>query len=515
MLRPGVTDVQESDFDMGYVTGQSESEYFQFVISPDAVLKRWEYITVVQHGRSIIGRVEKLLSFSDLIGQGIDFETVKKLNSTKIREIVDVARARTVGSITDDGRVLKSNRELIRPGTPVKRSTEEEMKTLFGYSDEGNLELGTLTDYDNVKTGISINGMRRHVAIMAQTGAGKSNTAAVLIEELAKAGATIVVLDPHADYSLMKASKSMADITKVFKTPMSTGRYGTELSSLTERFSLRFQDLEEDDLFNIMRIDEQWTNMREIVRRLYANIKGKGNFEDFMRAYESMPLQDKSKISGRIALLKAVKDIFTDVTTPVTSYLRPGQLSILDLSGLDQDIISYFCLKVLDEIYDQKTSGNFKYPVFFFIEEAHNFVGRETVGKLPVLIKKIAAEGRKFGTFLVVITQRPGKIDQDVLSQCNSQIILRVTNPMDQKAIEESCESVSESIINDLPSLNTGEAVLVGEFVRFPVIIKVRRRETREGGGDIDILPLMRESIKLREKASSPEKNRDFIKGLV
>ena len=67
MLKQGVKDVQESDFDIGYVTGQSESEYFQFVISPEAVLKRWEYITVVQQGRSIIGRVEKLLSFSDLI----------------------------------------------------------------------------------------------------------------------------------------------------------------------------------------------------------------------------------------------------------------------------------------------------------------------------------------------------------------------------------------------------------------------------------------------------------------
>jgi DNA helicase HerA-like ATPase len=510
-----VKGVQESDFDIGFITGQSESEYFQFVINPEISLKRWEYITVNQNERKIIGRVEKLLSFSDLMDQAIGFESMRKLNTTRIREIVDVARARSIGSITKDGKILKSNRELIRPGTVVRRSTEEEMRELFGYNEEGYLELGSLTDYENVKTGISINGMRRHVAIMAQTGAGKSNAAAVLIEELAKAGATIVVLDPHADYALMKASKGMADITKVFKTPMSTGRYGKELNALTERFSLRFQDLEEDDLFNIMRIDEQWTNMREIVRRLHSTVKGKGDFDDFIRAYENMPLQDKSKISGRVALLKAVKDIFTDVTTPVSSYLKAGQLSILDLSGLDQDIISYFCLKVLDEIYDQKTSNNFKYPVFFFIEEAHNFVSRESVGKLPVLIKKIASEGRKFGTFLVVITQRPGKIDQDVLSQCNSQIILRVTNPMDQRSIEESCESVSESIINDLPSLNTGEAVLVGEFVRFPVIIKVRRRQTKEGGGDIDILPLMEESKSLREKALSPERNRDYVSGLI
>ena len=150
----GVRDVQESDSEIGYITGQSESEYFQFVISPESNLRRWEYITVRQNNRNIIGRVEKLLSFSDIMSQNIDYETVKKLHTTKIREIVDVAKARSIGSITGDGRVLKSNRELIRPGTPVRRSTEEEMRQLFGYDEEGHLELGTLTDYENVKTGI-------------------------------------------------------------------------------------------------------------------------------------------------------------------------------------------------------------------------------------------------------------------------------------------------------------------------------------------------------------------------
>lgn len=507
--------MQESDFEIGYINGQSESEYFQLVIKPGCELKRWEYITVNVNGNRIIGRVEKMLSSSELMSQNRDYETIDKMTMSGMGKSIDIARARSVGTITRDHRILKSNRSLIRPGTKVTRSTEEEMSQLFGYSGEGHLELGSLTDYDNVKTGISINGMRRHVAIMAQTGAGKSNTAAVLIEELAHAGATIIVLDPHADYSLMKASKEMSDITKVFKTPMSTGRYSVELKSITERFSLRFQDLEDEDLFNIMRIDEQWTTLREIVRNLHAQVKGKGSFEDFIDAYNRMPPQEKNRIAGRVALLKSVKDIFTDSTTPVSSYLQPGQLSILDLSGLDQDIISYFCLKIMDEVYNKKTSGEFKYPVFFFVEEAHNFVGRESIGKLPMLIKRIAAEGRKFGTYLVVITQRPGKIDQDVLSQCNSQIILRVTNPMDQRAIEESCESVSESIIDDLPSLNTGEAVLVGEFVKFPVIIKVRRRKTREGGGDIDILPLMKESIQMRKAKTSPEDTKKFISGLV
>ena len=61
------------------------------------------------------------------------------------------------------------------------------------------------------------------------------------------------------------------------------------------------------------------------------------------------------------------------------------------------------------------------------------------------MIKKIAAEGRKFGVFLVVITQRPSKIHPDALSQCNSQIVMRITNPDDQQAIAKSSERLGES----------------------------------------------------------------------
>ncbi len=514
MLRQGGRGVKESDYEIGFTTGENDSDIFRFVIDPEAEIRKWEYVTIAGKGGKIIGRVEKLTSFSDIMQENTDYRTISKLHDVNVRQVVDIAVARSVGTIHKDGSVSKGNREFIRPGTGVKKSSVEEMKILFGYDSNNSVILGALSNYSTVEVGASINGMRRHVAIMAQTGAGKSNAAAVMIEELVRKGATVVVLDPHADYALIKADKEMADFTKVMKTPMSTGRYGKELNAVTEIFSLRFQDLSEEDLFNIMRIDDQWTTLKEIVRKIIADTRGKGSLDDFLAAFQAMDKGDRARIAGRVSLLKAIKPIFGNATTGIDTYLKPGQLSILDLSGLDQDITSYFCLKVINEIYDRKVSGEFQYPVFIFIEEAHNFVGRESIGKLPGLIKKIAAEGRKFGVFLVVITQRPGKIDQDVLSQCNSQIILRITNPLDQRAIEESCEGVSQSVINDLPSLNTGEAVLVGEFVRFPVIVKVRRRETREGGGDIDILPLLEKSKKLREEILDPDSNRDMIRRL-
>ena len=152
------------------------------------------------------------------------------------------------------------------------------------------------------------------------------------------------------------------------------------------------------------------------------------------------------------------------------------------------------------------------------MEEAHRFIPFQGNTKSSRIIKKIAAEGRKFGVFLVVITQRPSKIHPDALSQCNSQIVMRMTNPDDQLAIARSSERLGQSLLEDLPGLNTGEAVLVGEMTRAPVMVKVKRRRTREGGSDIDIVSKMKSAIEKANEETSENQSkrlRDELEGFT
>jgi DNA helicase HerA-like ATPase len=74
--------------------------------------------------------------------------------------------------------------------------------------------------------------------------------------------------------------------------------------------------------------------------------------------------------------------------------------------------------------------------------------------------------------------------------------VLKITNPQDQKAIENSSERLSKDLINDLPGLNVGEAVVVGDITRTPVMIKVRPRYTKEGGADIDVVDRLKKARK-------------------
>ena len=497
--------MQDSESDLGYVVGDNTSDIFRFVLSDNTRLKKWEYVYMDINDHRVLGRVERIISKSELLNDSMDYESVNRYVESDLNYSVNICVARALGTVK--GTELELSRDLIRPGTRVQRAPAEMLENIFRFDDDESLEVGALADRPDVKVSLSVSGLRRHVAIVAQTGAGKSHTAGVLMEELLKKGASIIVLDPHADYVLMRKSDEKSfysNSIKVFRTSLSTGRYDSFQQGIVNEFSLRFGDLESDDISEIMGIKESWTNLRKSVEMSVKNMHGKKDFDDFIRSAEALdPPEDYHKIAGRLRLLSKVKSIFGDRTTGLADYAQPGIMSILDLSGMDQFLANYFSYRVINEIYEAKISSQYKYPVFIFIEEAHNFVPPASNTQISQMIKKVASEGRKFGIFLVVITQRPGKIDQDVLSQCNSEIILRITNPLDQKAVLESGESISQAVIDDLPSLNVGEAILVGQFVKVPVNVKVRGRESQEGGGDIDVVGLLKEARKIRDEKNS------------
>lgn len=211
--------------------------------------------------------------------------------------------------------------------------------------------------------------------------------------------------------------------------------------------------------------------------------------------------------------------VFGDATTDILKVLRPKHVSVMDLSGLEDAVADYVTFRLISEIYRVREEKSFEFPVFIIIEEAHRFVPNRESTLSKEIIKRIAAEGRKFGVFLTLITQRPNKIDPDVLSQCNSQIIMRITNPEDQKAVRSSSERMSENLLRDLPGLNVGEAVIVGEITRAPVMVRIRRRKTREGGADIDVVAELQKAIKRveeeKDKIETLEEIRRSAKDLV
>jgi len=129
------------------------------------------------------------------------------------------------------------------------------------------------------------------------------------------------------------------------------------------------------------------------------------------------------------------------------------------------------------------------------------------------MVARLAAEGRKFKVFMILVTQRPFKIDSDVLSQCNSQIIMRLTNPADQNAVATAAEALSQDLLEDLPGLNVGEAVLVGELTRSPVMVKIGGRVSAEGGSDVDVVQELEKARNTAEAEAEALRLASDVKG--
>jgi len=96
------------------------------------------------------------------------------------------------------------------------------------------------------------------------------------------------------------------------------------------------------------------------------------------------------------------------------------------------------------------------------------------------IIETIAREGRKFHASLVLISQRPIQLSTTALSQCNTQILLRIVNPYDQQHIAESNEAITSDLIKSLSGLQVGEAIITGNAVNHPLFVQVRQRKSKE-----------------------------------
>jgi DNA helicase HerA-like ATPase len=159
--------------------------------------------------------------------------------------------------------------------------------------------------------------------------------------------------------------------------------------------------------------------------------------------------------------------------------VRPGTVSIFYLAGYDHLNQSAIVSIVLEALFRHRSTLSGLIPPFqAIIEEAHNFIpsrqeGTDETPSLPT-IRKVITEGRKFGTGLVLISQRPSRLDETTLAQCNSFLVLRLVNPRDKNFVRSVMENLSESDANILQTFGRGQGIVSGQAVRFPLLIKVK-----------------------------------------
>ncbi len=354
-----------------------------------------------------------------------------------------------------------------------------------------------------------------HLAILASTGSGKSYTAGVFVEELMNQynRAAVLIVDPHSEYHTM--SSIMGD-SQFF----GADGYKPEVKVFKpETIKVRFSTLTEADVKYLLpegTSDKMLHFLAQAFRSLNERLRAERrqdyayDYHDLRDEVNKQKFGDEKKDGGGNAssidgLLWRMDSRFDKTDSifhahehiELTDLFAPGRCTILQLSDIEQheqQVIVGTLLRRVNKARMMATRGEtpkergdlVNYPVFTLLEEAHRFAPAGASVVSTNILKQILSEGRKFGVGIGLITQRPGKLDQDVLSQCMTQIIMRIVNPIDQQTVAQSVEGAGRAMLAELPALTKGQAVISGVGINTPVMCRIRPRLTQHGGETFD-----------------------------
>lgn len=399
------------------------------------------------------------------------------------------------------------------------------------------VDIATLANRSEIN--VSVDGhalVTRHLAILAMTGSGKSWTSRRIIEQLAAKNYPIVIFDPRGDYTGLATLPSLTgrvrryyaqfpvfveapeQVIKVVQS-LSWEMANNQRSSFEEIFTAakKFlegtsQELAERSAWlgsylgndNIKKFGVK-PNLYFLADFTEALVRA-GQNEDTaafsaIGNWTNQPIQFSKKqagwIEGLIARLRTAakalrlmeginKNIAGDaVPLPQdrTKLVEHGTLSIVVLAGYTGDFQVTFYSLIAEELFNARVNGALKLSALLVLEEAHNFVpghGNTPAEERAITVtRQIAQEGRKFGIGLVLISQRPSRLDETALSQCNSYVIMRMVNPGDQAFVRKVVETMGEDETRMLPDLDAGEAILSGQFINFPVLVKIKPPDSK------------------------------------
>lgn len=472
-----------------------------------------EYVTIEYDGKIILGMIESLVRGSVSLNNDIyNPDTVAKIKEIEGEDYYIKGSIKILGDVNDN---LRIPRTPAPPGTEVKKAPSKILKDIFDI--ENTLKLGNLINQSDVEVGIDINKMvSRHLAILAMTGAGKSNAVSVIIDGLLEHNGSMLIFDMHSEYVDAEFTNGKVNVIQPMINPRNM-----EFSEILKLANIKNAPLQERYFRRAFfeaneKVKNNTAESTDFIELLQISLQKM--YDEAENASEKNKIMD---VLNKIEDLNIKYERLLNVNVgDILSEIKLGKANVLDLGQVDENtaevLVAHILRRALRSRKDFVKNGNqdaLSYPVFFVVEEAHILAPQNRNPSSKYWITRVAREGRKFGLGLCLVSQSPKSVDRETLSQANNMIILRLVEPNDQRHVQSASESLSEDLVNQLPSLNIGEAMLLGLMTKIPTLVKIDEFKGRQRGGDLDILQQW-EQQKSTEKKET-QKQMDELEDLL
>jgi DNA helicase HerA-like ATPase len=475
-----------------------------------------EYVSLDYDGKKVLGMIEALVRGSVSINNEIyDPKTIEKIRMIEGDDHYVKGTVRILGDVDND---LRIPRTPAPPGTEIKVADSEILKEIFQVGGYG-LKLGNLITQEEVSVEVDINKMvSRHLAVLAMTGAGKSNTVSVIVDGLLNVNGSVLIFDMHSEYTNTKFGNGEVNLIEPLINPiyMTFGEI-KKLSNIPsnayvqERYFRKAYRLAQKDLM-------EGTGGKDFIGLILAKLESWLLEEPDESEGKSSTASDRKSITDVLNKVEHMQDKYGNILSleakDVIDNIKVGHANILDLGSVDEFasdvVVSHILRTVLKSRKDfLRTGKGLTFPIFLIIEEAHILAPQNRKTESKLWISRIAREGRKFSVGLCMVSQSPKSLDSDALSQANNMIILRLVEPTDQSHVQRASENLSDDLIAQLPSLNIGEAIVLGLMTKIPTLVKIDEFKGKIIGGDLNIVEEWSKSHK-KEKEILKEQKREY-----
>jgi uncharacterized protein len=383
-----------------------------------------------------------------------------------------------------DGRTAPFHDAQVRPATSEEVAAWLERERPRSAA----LDVGELALAPGVSFALDGAGFGRHTLLCGQSGSGKTYSLGVLLEQLLmETRVRVLVLDPNSDYVGLAQPRSTVDPPAAAGYLAAAGHIVVRSgSSGASRLGLHFRDLEAAQQAALLRLDP--VADRDEYAELVA-IAGDANPASFDELEgggdEARGLARRGRNLGvdRFGLWSGHDDasILNDLADPNIRCL------VADLGSLDSPPErSLAAGAVLEQLWSRRARRE---PMMIVIDEAHNVCPAHPGDPLDVLtteaVVRIAGEGRKFGVYLILVTQRPQKVHENVLSQCDNLVLMRMNSAGDLAHLAEVFSFVPPGLVDRAATFGQGEALVAGKISSHPALITFGARISNEGGTDV------------------------------
>ena len=444
----------------------------------------------LQTGGYVVLERDEQRSFGQILSLRPDSSDFPRPGAGATASRVTIRLARGEGVILDgDGQTFHD--ALARPATP------DEVDAWFrGVRPQRSaLAIGDLMLAPGVPAALDAGGFNRHTFMCGQSGSGKTYSLGLVLEQLlVSTSLRMVILDPNSDYV------RLAEVRDESGSPAATA-YAAAAAGVSvwqndpdadQPLRLQFADIDPAAQAALLGLDP--VRDREEYAALSGILAGSRKGQALISGLDALLTSDNPDVHQlglRAANLGVLtwsiwsqgrgRSLVDELEDPTSRCL------VVDLGSLDtveeQRLIAETVLSTLWR------SRSRREPCLVVIDEAHNVCPSKPGDAVTALATSfaalIAAEGRKFGLYLLTSTQRPQKVNEEVLSQCDNLLLMRMNSEADLGYLSDTFSFVPPSLIQRATTFGLAETLVGGKIFPHPAYVRFGARMSQEGGADI------------------------------